>query len=297
MEALLSQDELEQELRGINLPPQPQIITDLQLAKAANPPDLNVITDLICRDISISASVIKVANSPFYGLSKPVTSIHHAIMMIGTQGVINIVNSVALRQALMPKTALPEPDNIFLSRFWESAEKTAKIAALVSREIELGKPDELYLLGLFHNAGIPLLIQQYRDYRKVVAACYAQTDGLLTDIEQERYNTNHATIAYYMTLSWKMPGVICDTVGQHHSLQTLLADDCHKGSALLNNLAMLKLAEHLGGLYYALGHQEQDNEWQLLEVTLLDYLDMTGHQLDDIRQLCHKLGKLETNSD
>lgn len=290
MDALPSDDELNILLRGFSIPSQPQILVDLQLAQAENPPDLKEISQLIRKDIYISGSVLKVANSPFYGLNKPVTSIEHAIMMIGTQGVINIVNAVALRQELVSRKKLSDQDVEFLNRFWDSAEDTAKVAAAISHEIDLGQPDELYLLGLFHNAGIPLMMERSKDYRNVLLQSYELAEGMVTDVENQHFNTNHAVLGYYLTRSWKMPKLICETVGQHHNLQLLLSEDLHRGGPMLNMLSILKMAEHIVRLYGVLGGHELDLEWIALKDSILSYLNLSDEDFEDLVHLCRELG-------
>jgi HD-like signal output (HDOD) protein len=290
MDAQLSEAEVLKLLRGFSIPSQPQILVDLQLAQLGGHADLEEISRLIRKDIYISGSVLKIANSPFYGLRKPVTSIDHAIMMIGSQGVINIVNAVALRQELVLSKHLSEDDNKFLNRFWDSAEDTAHVAAIISREIDMGQPDELYLLGLFHNAGIPLMIERFPDYRQVLARSYELTDGTVTNVENRHYQTNHAVLGYYLTRSWKMPKLICDAIGQHHNLRNLFADASHHGSALLNNLTILKMTEHIVGLPAILAGQTHDQEWSAFAQPILEYLKLSAEDYDDLLQLCHELG-------
>lgn len=290
MDAELSEDQINHLLRGFTIPSQPQILVDLHIAQAQNPPDLNEVSRLIRKDIYISGSVLKIANSPFYGLRNPVTTIEHAIMMIGTQGVLNIVHAVCLRQELVSRHDLSEDESQFLIRFWDSAEDTARVAAAVSREIALGQADELYLLGLFHNAGIPLMIDRFKDYRQILADSYELPEKTVTETENRHFDTNHAVLGYYLTRSWKMPKLICNAIGQHHNLQRLLADSAHHGSVMLNMLSVLKMAEHIVGLYSVLAGHSVDPEWQALKEPLLAYLNLSEDDYDDLVNMCHELG-------
>jgi HD-like signal output (HDOD) protein len=293
MQAQLSEEQIYTLLRGFGIPSQPQILVDLKMAQASGQVDLQEIGRLIRKDIYVSGSVLKVANSPFYGLRNPVTSIEHALMMIGTLGVINIVNAVTLRQELVLAKNLSDDDTQFLNRFWDSAEDTARVAAVISRELDLGQPDELYLLGLFNNAGIPLMLERFRDYRKVLSQSYELTEGSVTRMENHHYETNHAVLGYYLTRSWKMPKLICDSIGQHHNLQTLFADASHHGSPLLNNVTIMKMAEHIVGLFAILAENQTDREWTELQTPILDYLNLTTDDLDDLTQQCRDLGIID----
>ena len=290
MEASLSQSDISELLRGISIPSQPQIMADLQLAQAFDPPDLREIGQLISRDISIAGSVIKVANSPFYALPKPVTHIEQAIMILGNNAVLNIVNGVALRQELVDMGRLDDDDVVFLNAFWDSAEDTARVAQLISQQLQMEDPEEMYLLGLFHNGGIPLMVQHFKDYRQVLQQAYAQEQDTLTETEDQHYNTNHAVLGYYLARSWKMPLTVCDAITEHHSLPRLLSANPRAGGQMVNMLAILKLAEHLVGLYRILGNQQIDNEWQALEAPVCEYLNLSQEEINDITALCEEHG-------
>ena len=288
-EASPSEDDISKILRGISIPPQPQIIVDLQMAQATEFPDLDEISELISRDISLCGSTIKVANSPFYGISKPITTIQQAIMLMGLNAVINTVNGVAIRQSLMDTSKLTDKDITFLNRFWDSAEDTAKVAYLISKQIQLENPDSMYLIGLFHNAGIPLLIQNYPNYRDILVEAYTLGDGILTNTEDKHLNTNHAVLGYYLARSWKMPLFICNTITEHHNLAFLLSESSQAGSPMLNLLCILKLAEHLVGLHYLLGRHEVDLEWLVVQDALLAYLTLSLDDVDDLQQVCAEM--------
>lgn len=290
MEATLSETDINSILRGISIPPQPQILADLQLAQAFEPPDMNEISKLICRDISMAGSILKVANSPFYGLTNPVTDIDQAILLLGSDVVINIVNGVALRQELIDGSKLKEDDIVFLNRFWDSAEDTAKAAHLVSEQLQLEDPNSVYLLGLFHNAGIPLLMHAYSDYRDVLAQGYAEADHNLTRAEDQCYNTNHAVLGYYLARSWKMPMNIAEAITEHHNYRNIFKDETKVGGPHANMLAILKLAEHLSGLYHLLGRHDLDLEWQSSETTILNYLNLNHDDIDELSHICHEYG-------
>ncbi len=290
MQASLSENDIAEILRGFNIPPQPQIMADLQMAQAFDPPDLIEISQLISRDVSICGSVIKVANSPYFGLTKPVTTIDQAIMLVGVNDVINIVNGVATRKYLVDMSKLNDIDVMFLNRFWDGAEDTAKVARLISTQLQLEDPNSMYLIGLFHNAGIPLLVSAYPTYRDVLAEAYTLNDHVLTETEDKHFKTNHAVLGYYLARSWKMPLFVCDVITEHHNLQRLISGNSSMGGPMLNMLSILKLGEHLAGLHYLLGRHELDLEWLAVQEMLLQYLSLSHDDVDDLQQICSEMG-------
>jgi len=290
MEASLSQQDINEILKGISIPSQPQIMADLQIAQAFDPPDMQEIGRLISRDVSIAGNVIKVANSPFYGVSKPVTNIDQAIMLLGTNAVMNIVNGLALRQELVDLGTLEEEDKLFLNSFWDSAEDTAKVSQLISEQLQLEDPESMYLLGLFHDGGIPLMVQHFKQYRKIMARGYASKEMSLIKYEDKEYNTNHAVLGYYLARSWKMPMFVCDAITEHHSLTQLLKDNSKAGGPLVNMISILCMAEHFVGLHETLGQQEIDTEWADLEGPLMSYLNISHNDIQDLRTICEEHG-------
>ena len=71
----LTQEQIINVLQGIKIPPQPQILVDLQIEQIMPDPDLNSIANLISRDVGLTGTILKVVNSPFYGVTNKITSV------------------------------------------------------------------------------------------------------------------------------------------------------------------------------------------------------------------------------
>jgi len=289
MESIVTEEQASEILRGFVIPPQPQILVDIQIAQAIDSPDVNELAEMINKDIGIAGSIIKVVNSPYYG-AQHITSVVQAIMMIGTKSIINIVNGLALRQESMTDNKISGNEVTFLNRFWDSAVDTAKAAALISKAIGIEEPNLLYSLGLFHNAGISIIFQRHPEYRKVAIGAYSMEGGSITEIENAKLKTNHAVLGYYLARSWKMPKVICDVIAQHHNVDSLKAKHLAKGGQGINMLVILKLAEHLVGLHYALGQHLEDLEWKIIKQDVCDYLNLSEGDIEDLAKDCEDIG-------
>ncbi|MFT2098226.1 HDOD domain-containing protein [Marinomonas sp. 2405UD66-6] len=70
MTNLLNESELKHILQGISIPPQPQILVDLQMEQAMPDPDMGFISSAISQDVSLSAAVLKFVNSAHFNLEK-----------------------------------------------------------------------------------------------------------------------------------------------------------------------------------------------------------------------------------
>ncbi len=83
----LTQEQIQKVLQGIAIPPQPQIMVDLQMEQMSPDCSISAIADLIGQDIGLAGSILKTVNSPFYGLSNKITSINQAVNLLGVKSV------------------------------------------------------------------------------------------------------------------------------------------------------------------------------------------------------------------
>jgi HD-like signal output (HDOD) protein len=289
MTKALSEQDIQQILRGVTIPSPPQIITDLRTEMAKSEPCFNTITKLISGDVGLAGSILKTANSPFYGGGGRFASINQAVMILGMGTVMDIVNTVSLRNAMTQMKDLPPGLFAALSRFWDSATDVARACAMVADKIRLPARDRAYSLGLFHNAGVPLMMLKYKNYLDTLRDAYATEGERIVDIENRRHDTNHAVMSFFVARSWKLPGNLCDLIAAHHNLDPFLKGD-GKDSAVHQLLAILKIAEHLAGLHRVVGKQEQDWEWERIGARAVELAGLSEFDFDDLESQARELG-------
>lgn len=277
MSVVLEQDQAEEILRGIRIPPQPQILIDLQMEMAMPGFSLSDIADLIAKDVGLSGCVLKTINSPFFGMPSKITAIPQAINLLGLNSVINIINAVALRDTLSGEAAGS------MVNFWDNAMDVASASALIAKKLGVASADDAYSLGLFHNAAIPLLAIKFQQYSTTLKTAYAETERPVTASEELELETDHAAIAYLIARRWKLPEHICEVIAEHHEAERSLAKKELAESDKNNLLAILKIAEHLCSTYHKLGNQDTDHEYQRLQPIIFSYLGLTQIDIDNLR--------------
>ena len=285
----LSSDQLEGILKGIKVPPQPQIMVDLQMEQAMPEPDMDHIADLISRDVGLSGSILKTVNSPFYGLVNKITSVHQTVKILGMNSVVNIVNGLSIKNALSDESIKE------LTRFWDSAMDIAMIATAVAKKVNYRCPDNAYALGLFHNVGVPILMNKFEDYMGYMLGGYSSHIERVIDFENQQLNCNHAVVGYYTAKSWHLPKMLCDIIAEHHNVQGVFLGEKAEKNEKNTLLAILKLSEHIAGLYIILGQQKVDYEWEMIESEVLEYLELSDCDLDDLQTTFADMGMCPTN--
>ncbi len=260
-------------LKGIYIPPQPKLIDEIQMAGV----DLDEIGAKISADPGVSAAVLKIVNSPFFGLSARIASINQAVIMLGLDRVVNIVKSMLLKASMSEVKS-----SIDMDKFWESSYAVAVVSSAICRQLNIGLTDEAYTLGLFHNAGMPIIAQKVENYQAILKASYGREDGGVTREEFKTLGMHHAAAGYRLTRVWHLPKLISEAVRHHHSVDRLLDDSSIENPKLKSLVSVLKISEHMVKLHQRLGEQEIDYEWENIKVPVLGFLGLSEYDEEDL---------------
>ena len=282
----LSAEQIQQVLQGISVPPQPQIMVDLQMEQYMPDPDLEVIAGLIAQDPGLSGALLKIVNSPYYGLSNKIASIRRAVTVLGSRTVINLINAQSIKGEMTDDTI------VTLNRFWDTAQDVAMTSLTLAKRTGTQALDEAYALGLFHDCGIPLMLKRFPDYMRVLEQGYANagTGSRVVDTENRHFNTNHAVVGYYTAKSWRLPVHLTEAIANHHNALAIFSDDSSRNSQLKNLLAILKMAEHICASHTVLGNQREDHEWNSIRHLVLDYIGLSDYDFDNLKESIRELG-------
>ncbi len=269
---IVDQSVLDDISKGFTVPAQPALLLELLKLMAEPNPNINAISAAISKDVAVSAAVLKTINSPLYGLNRTVTDIKMSVNYIGIFGVVLLVTESLLKKSFDPKSC-----SIDLEPFWLLTSEIANIATKLGQQF---KPhivnDKFFSLGLFHACGIPVMAMKYDDYQSLLDEALTTPEIALTDIEEKKYNFNHATIGYYVASSWRLPKDVCQIILQHHDRNYLNKLD---GSETQDLFAILKLSEHLASLKYL---DCPSADWSYVEEKVLTILPMDKTNLDEL---------------
>lgn len=115
---------------------------------------------LIEPDLAVSMRLLKIANSSFFGFSKKIGSVRHAVTLLGTPTVKSIITGIILRQAT--ESGHPKDKNA-IDSIWKASLRTAVLARSLAEHNHRADDDQAYLAGLLHNLGDLILVSQEFD--------------------------------------------------------------------------------------------------------------------------------------
>lgn len=288
----LSEEQIRHILQGIKIPPQPQILVDLQMEQYMPNPDIERIAELVSLDVGLAGTIIKFVNSPVVGLSNKITSISQAVSILGLNSVINIINGLSIKGEMNDETIVE------LTGFWDTATDISQIAVNIAKRIGVPSPVEAYTLGLFHNCGIPLMMARFPGYLSTLKKAYSEPSQRITDVENEAYNTNHCVVGYFTAKSWNLPLHICEAISDHHNIERCFAVSHSSAAQKKTLLSILKMAEHLCGNHITFGQQSVDYEWEQIKKAVFEYVGLTAYDLEDMRESFIEMGiNVQTKSE
>lgn len=252
----------------IKIPPQPAIL--LEIDKLINKPNnsLSAIGSLIHKDVGLSGAIFKLVNSSFYQNSTPITTIQKAITILGINQVSNLIKGLSLRTAI-------GGNEVAYEKFWERSDDIATFCAIIAKKQISAcniAVDQAYMAGLFHECGVPILMQRFPDY----CQSFRINQGThWPDFHEEdrRFNTDHTVVGFLVTRNWNLPQFICDAVRFHH-------DRLNVDHVALTLVSMLQMARHL----HKRAHRLADSEWPVLKDGVLEEIGVGRDEANEFME-------------
>jgi HD-like signal output (HDOD) protein len=261
---------LERTLKDIGIPPRPVILDRIEEEMRRADPRFNHLGQLIGADVSLAASLIKMANSPYFGLHSRARSVNDALLMLGLNVTSRAIAGLSLRKAF--------PANSQFERFWNASAQIAALSGWLARIVD--KPrlraDETYTYGLFRDCGIPVMLRRFPSYDRTLARANDEAERSFTQVELQDFPTDHAMIGCLLAQNWWLPEEICLAIRHHHDRQTIDLFESGLPSVSRYMIATSQTAEYL---LQQLTGRSHTCEWPKLGASCLRLLDLTENDL------------------
>ncbi len=204
-----------------NLPTPPIVFHQIQ--KVINDPNVSAeqIASILAEDPAMSVKVLRLTNSAFYGLSREIESVKHAVIIVGLEAIKNLVLSASVLDMFKGKSI----DDDFQDKFWRHSLATAFGCRLLAKRLRdkcMVDPDSAFSAGLLHDVGKIVLVcfldQEYREFKE---ARDNNKTAMDFEIEQELFGFTHAEIGAFLTEQWKIPNKLTEAILYHHGIKEI----------------------------------------------------------------------------
>jgi HD-like signal output (HDOD) protein len=261
-------------LRDVTIPPRPEALLKISSEGKKEQPDMSIISQAISEDVGISSSVLQIVNSAAFRRVNKIQSIKQAVMTLGIKRLLPLIKSVAL------KSSMGESER--LASFWDHASKIATVASFAAELLQ--KPalkDHAYMLGLFHNAGVPIMMLKYADYSEVLTLANTNGWNNVADLERQKYQTTHTVVGALLGQKWNLPAVMNDVIYYQFDVEDLY-ESGELSKTGLDLLSLLKLSRYVVD-YAKTGHTE-NTEWAQVEDAILNHFNLSEEDIENHRE-------------
>lgn len=204
-------DDLRTELKGLllavkDLPTLPTVLEDVSKLLEDPRSSTQQVAKLISRDQVLSAKVLKMVNSPVYGFPGRISTIQHALVLLG----YNVI------RGLIISTSVFELMTSSMSGLWEHSVGCAMACGVIAREAGFKEPEEYAVAGLLHDLGKVIVALQLPQAKAEIEQAVAREDLLYLEAEKKILGFGHDRVNAWLADHWNLPLNLKIGIAGHH---------------------------------------------------------------------------------
>lgn len=280
---LITHDALKNLVSGIDtLPSIPNVYAKLRQAIRNPEVPISDIAAIIEEDIAMSAKVLQLVNSAFFGLFQTINSPAHAVKLLGVNTIQNLVLSVGAFTELKINSKIFPAQQLW-SHSMAVAGCAKKIALAESTDRNL--IDSCFMGGMLHDIGQLVLLARCQDKYEEAVLLAKKNNSHLRTAEKEVFGALHGDIGAYLMGLWGMSSPVIEAIGFHHRLDDYPCEEFSPAVAV--HVANAFYYENIPSAVVGIKHD--------LNINQLSRLGFTD-KLDSWRELCSDFFEQEDNS-
>jgi HD-like signal output (HDOD) protein len=231
--------------RDLALPEIPSIVFELNEVIANPLSTADQMARVINKSPSLTALLLKIVNSSFYGLPSKVDRVSLAVTLIGTRELSALALGISIISVFksIPRTLLN------MQSFLQHSLGCAIIARLLAAQKGLRLTEQMFTAGLLHDIGRLILFIHFPSEILDILRRARRESGVLVAVEQQQLGCDHTAIGRYLLNHWRLPLMLENTVAFHHTPadapDPVPAAIVHVADILVNALGVGTSGEHL----------------------------------------------------
>jgi putative nucleotidyltransferase with HDIG domain len=192
-----------------SLPTLPGLISKLGALTENSKVSAQEIARVVSMDQVLSAKVLRLVNSAFYGFSRRVSTVSNAIILLG----VNVVKSLAISSSIFE---IMEKSVVGL---WEHSMGVAVAANIISRELKIPEPEETSTAALLHDIGKVIIKLRLQDDYDLLTEQIRVKGMRMIEAERDLLATDHAEIGEWIAQTWLLPEKLIEPIAFHHDVE------------------------------------------------------------------------------
>jgi putative nucleotidyltransferase with HDIG domain len=195
-----------------DLPTLPTIAIEVSRLASSPLTGMSDLVRIIRNDPPLTAKILRVANSAFYGMPRRIESLNMALVVLGMREINNLVTCISVLRAFPGHGGAGLDRN----RFWEHSAGTGEIARVIASRLHLRLHGVEFTAGLLHDVG-KIVLDQHFHQEFAEALRVAREEGLSSaEAERRVIGVDHAEIGAWLADAWALPPAISESIRYHH---------------------------------------------------------------------------------
>ena len=172
------------------------------------------LSSVLATDAALTAKLLRLGNSAFYGYPRRITTVRDAVVLIGFRA----VRSTAIATAIMDIFPGHEEGPFNIDLFWGHSVAAGVMGELLAKETRQAKPEDAFTAGVLHDIG-RLVLNQYEPEAFGRAVWIAINDGVPLNVAEEQvFGYGHAELGAQLAQRWNFPEELCEAIAGHNDL-------------------------------------------------------------------------------
>lgn len=218
------------------LPSIPYIFTEVLRALDDDKMKASSIAGIIERDQSLTARVLTIANSPFYGFARRISTVELAIVLIGTNSIKEVVISMILQRFF----GRIRKDIFDIQNFWNYSVFCGACARTLARRLGYKLAGEAFVAGVMHDIGILILSEHFQQQFAQMRTIQTALNYSFVEAEKTILNSTHCGIGAWLAEKWRLPEKLVNAIKYHHT-PAVSADEGENEDSELNEMKKKQL--------------------------------------------------------
>jgi putative nucleotidyltransferase with HDIG domain len=194
-----------------DLPPLPHVVMKAMEITLDPNASIRNLQQVISQDQALSAKILRIVNSAMYSLRREVSTVSHAVSVLGLETVKNVIMAASVEQVFQAAKDLGT--KLMSDHSWG----TALAARAIARRVRYENPEEALICGLMHDIGKPILLQNLRSqYIEIISGVY-KGNSTFHKMELLAFGFSHAHVGALLAQKWAFPPQLAEAVGYHHN--------------------------------------------------------------------------------
>ncbi|MBN4072378.1 HDOD domain-containing protein [bacterium AH-315-F03] len=255
-----------------NLPTPSLVFSQIQKVIHSETASAKDVARILSEDPSMSAKVLKMTNSAFYGLSREIDSVQQAVMVIGFEAVKNLVLSASVLAMFKGN----DIDRDFQERYWRHSLATAFGSRMVAKRVKSRGPldaEACFSAGLLHDIGkLVMACFLQKEHAAVQERMVQDSEAIESEVELEILGYSHAKLGAALAENWGLSSGLIDAISYHDDPQSSPLEPSLSYAVNIGNYISKRLFE-------------QDYEGRVIEepsARFLAFMDVAMNDMDSL---------------